>query len=87
METFKVSTKTDTKKLAWAIYHVLKGSEGEVTLRAIGAGAVNQAVKAMAVARGLVAPLGYDLKMVPAWETLAREDGTELTAIKFHVFR
>lgn len=38
-----------------------------VELRAIGAGAVNQAIKAVAIARGFTAPSGYDLVCIPAF--------------------
>jgi stage V sporulation protein S len=55
-----------------------------VELQAIGAGAVNQAVKAIAISRGFVAPNGIDLIMVPAF-TKVIIDGEERTAIKFLV--
>ena len=50
----------------------------------IGAGALNQAVKAVAIARGFVAPHGMDLVCVPAFIDI-NIDGEERTAIKLLV--
>ncbi len=50
----------------------------------MGAGAVNQAVKAIAIARGYVAPNGIDLIAIPAFAEIAIE-GEERTAIRFIV--
>jgi stage V sporulation protein S len=50
-------------------------------LLAIGAGAINQAVKAIAIARGFVAPSGMDLICIPAFTDIMI-DGEERTAIK-----
>ncbi len=57
---------------------------GNAEIQAIGAGAVNQAVKAVAIARGFVAPGGIDLVCVPAFTDIVI-DGEERTAIKFIV--
>ncbi len=59
-------------------------SEGSVEIQAVGASAVNQAVKAIAIARGFVAPNGIDLVAIPAFVEIAI-DGEERTAIKFVV--
>jgi stage V sporulation protein S len=56
-----------------------------VVLRAIGAGAVNQAVKALVVAQGYVAQRGLVLANRPGFITIPL-DGEERTAIVFHVF-
>ena len=53
-------------------------------MQAIGAGAINQAIKAVAIARGFVAPSGVDLVCVPAFTDI-RIDGEERTAIKLIV--
>jgi len=53
-------------------------------LQAIGAGAINQAVKAVAIARGFVAPAGIDLICIPAFKEV-EIGGEERTAIKFIV--
>jgi stage V sporulation protein S len=53
-------------------------------IQAVGAGAVNQAVKAIAIARGFVAPNGIDLIAIPAFSEI-EIDGETRTAIKFIV--
>ena len=50
----------------------------------VGAGAINQAVKAIAIARGFVAPSGIDLVCIPAFTDIVI-DGEERTAIKLIV--
>ena len=53
-------------------------------MQAIGAGALNQAIKAVAIARGFVAPHGIDLICIPAFADI-QIDGQERTAIKLIV--
>ena len=53
-------------------------------MQAIGAGAVNQSIKAIAIARGFVAPNGMDLIAVPSFVEV-EINGEERTAIKFFV--
>lgn len=53
-------------------------------MQVIGAGALNQAVKAVAIARGFVAPNGIDLICIPAFNEVML-DGEERTAIKLIV--
>ena len=50
----------------------------------IGAGALNQAIKAIAIARGFVAPIGIELFCIPAFMELTI-DGQQRTAIKLIV--
>lgn len=87
MEILKVSArsqpKSQPKSVAGALAAVLKNNT-KVEIQAIGAGAVNQAIKAIAIARGFVAPNGLDLIMVPAFYEITI-DGVEKTAIKFIV--
>lgn len=54
---------------------------GTCELQAIGAGAVNQAVKAIAIARGFMVPGGADLIMVPAFNDI-EVNGEERTSIR-----
>jgi stage V sporulation protein S len=72
------------KNLAGAIMHGVR-KNGEVVVRAFGPMAVYKAVKAMAIARGLVATQGYDLYCVPAY-TDAKMGGETKTGIKFLCF-
>ena len=50
-------------------------------MQAIGAGTLNQAIKAVAIARGFVAPSGKNLICIPAFTDIII-DGEEKTAIK-----
>ncbi|MCK8816566.1 stage V sporulation protein S [Natroniella sulfidigena] len=83
MEILKVSSNSKPKSVAGALAAVLR-EEGRVEMQGVGAGAVNQAVKAVAIARGFVAPNGIDLIAIPAF-TEIEIDGEERTAIKFIV--
>ncbi len=83
MEILKVSAQSQPKSVAGAIAAVLR-EEGLVELQAVGAGAVNQAVKSIAVARGYVAPNGIDMVCVPAFSKVEIE-GEERTAIRFQI--
>ncbi|MFW6380933.1 MAG: stage V sporulation protein S [Bacillota bacterium] len=83
MEVLKVSSKSNPKSVAGALAAVLR-EERKAEIQAIGAGAVNQTVKAIAISRGYVAPNGMDLIMIPAF-TEIEIDGEERTAIKFVV--
>ena len=85
MELLRVSSQSKPKLVAGAIAAVLRGGES-VEIQAIGAAAVNQAVKSIAVARGYVAPNGIDLVCYPAFSQLI-VDGEEKTSIKFVVDR
>ncbi|MGH2348023.1 MAG: stage V sporulation protein S [bacterium] len=82
-EVLKVSADSKPKAVAGALAAVLR-DKGVVELQAIGAGAVNQAVKAIAIARGFVAPNGIDIIAIPAF-TKVEIEGEERTAIKFLV--
>lgn len=87
MEMLKVSSKTEANKLGAAIYRALKSNGKKVEVRAIGAGAVNQAVKGIIVARRLAAPEGGDLKIVPGFVDTKVEGKDDLmTAMRFIVY-
>ena len=83
MEVLKVSAKSSTKSVAGALAAVVREKKF-VEIQAIGAGAVNQAIKAIAIARGYVAPNGINLICIPAFSEV-EIDGEERTAIKFVV--
>lgn len=83
MEVLKVSAQSQPKSVAGALAAVLRDNIS-AEVQAVGAGAVNQAVKAIAITRGFVAPNGIDLVVVPAFSEITIE-GEERTAIKFIV--
>lgn len=77
----RVSAGSNPQSVASAIAHAIY-EKHEVKLRAVGAGAVNQAVKAIAISRGYVAPRGMDLICKPGFTTIESRDG-EISAIVF----
>lgn len=81
MSILRVSSKSNPNAVAGALAGVIR-ERGTAEIQAIGAGAINQAVKAVAIARGFVAPAGTDLVCIPAF-TDVQIDGNERTAIKF----
>ncbi|MBT9172975.1 MAG: Stage V sporulation protein S [Syntrophomonadaceae bacterium] len=83
MEVLKVSAHSSPKSVAGALAAVIR-EKGAAEVQAVGAGAVNQAVKAIAICRGFVAPNGIDLVAVPAFAEIII-DNEERTAIKFIV--
>ncbi len=83
MDVLGRSSKSNPNSVAGALAGVLR-EKGMAELQAIGAGALNQAVKAVAIARGFVAPSGIDLVCIPAFTDIII-DGEERTAIKLIV--
>ncbi len=83
MELLRVSAKSSPNSLAGAIAGLIK-ENGKVEMQAIGAGAINQAVKAVAIARGFVAPSGVELTCMPAFTEVMIDD-IEKTGIRFLV--
>ena len=83
MEVLKVAAKSNPNKLAGALAGVIR-EKGMAEMQAVGAGALNQAIKAVAIARGFVAPSGINLVCVPAFVDV-EIDGTRKTAIKLIV--
>ncbi len=83
MDVLKVSSKSNPNSIAGALAGVIR-EKGSAEIQAIGAGALNQAVKAVAIARGFVAPSGIELICIPAFTDIVI-DGEERTAIKLLV--
>ena len=83
MEVLKVSSKSKPNSVAGALANAFR-DKSTVEIQAIGAGSSNQALKAIAIARGYVAPTGKDLVCVPAFSDIVIE-GEERTAIKLIV--
>ncbi len=83
MEVLKVSSKSNPNACAGALAGVLR-QEGAVEVQVVGAGALNQAIKAVAIARGFVAPSGLDLVCIPTFADI-EIDGQSRTAIRLAV--
>jgi stage V sporulation protein S len=83
VEVLKVSSKSNPNSVAGALAGVIR-EQGAVEIQTVGAGALNQAVKAIAIARGFIAPSGMDLSCVPAFTDILI-NGEERTAIRMLV--
>ena len=83
MEILKVSSKSNANSVAGALANVFRDN-GIVEIQTVGAGALNQAIRAIAIARGFVAPNGKNLVCIPAFSDISI-DGEERTAIKLIV--
>jgi len=83
VDNIKVSAKSRSTAVAGAIANVIR-EHREAQVQAIGAGAVNQAVKAIAIARGYLKQDGLDISCAPMFVEVNIGD-QERTAIKFNV--
>jgi stage V sporulation protein S len=83
VDVLKVSSKSNPNSVAGALAGVVRSS-GSVEVQVVGAGALNQAVKAIAIARGYVATTGLDLMCRPTFADI-RIDGESRTAIRLHI--
>ena len=81
MTILKISSKSNPNSVAGAITAIIKEYQ-KVELQTVGAGAINQAVKSIAIARGFLAPTGIDLICIPAFVEI-NIDGSTRTGIKF----
>ena len=83
MEILKVSSRSNPNSVAGAMAGVVRQS-GTVEVQVVGAGALNQAVKAIAIARGYLTPSNVDLVCVPTFADI-EIDGESRTAIRLSV--
>ena len=83
MEILKVGSKSNPNSVAGALTNVFR-EKGSVEIQAIGAGALNQAIKAIAIARGFIATIGKNIVCIPAFTDIII-NGDEKTAIKLIV--
>lgn len=83
MDIIRVSAKSRSTSVAGAIAGIIRQS-GRAEVQAIGAGAVNQATKAIAIARGYLTQDDLDVICIPTF-TEINIDGQERTAVKMTV--
>jgi stage V sporulation protein S len=82
-QVLRVGAGSNPQAVASAIAHSIYETRA-CKIRAVGAGAVNQAVKAIAIARGYTAPRGLDLLCIPGFSSIDSHDG-QISAIVFDV--
>ena len=80
MDYLKVSSKSSPASVAGAIAGLVKDGE-PVNIQCVGAGAVNQAIKAVAIARGFLIPTGLDISCAPTFSDISI-GGESRTAIR-----
>ena len=79
IKLLKVSTKSKPNSVAGAIAGIVRNSS-RVQIQTIGAGALNQAIKGIAIARGFIAPTGHELTCIPYFKDI-EVNGEVKTAI------
>lgn len=79
----KVSSKSSPASVAGAIAGMVKDGV-PVEMQAVGAGAVNQAIKAIAISRGFLSPVGIEISCIPSFADIII-DGEYRTAIHFAI--
>lgn len=84
-DVIRVSSGSDVQAVAGSIAHSFK-DKNEIVMRVVGAAAVNQAVKAIAIARGYVAPTGRDMVCRIGFTNVqGRDSGSQISAIVFRL--
>ena len=84
MDCLKVSSKSSPASVAGAIAGMVKDGV-PVNIQCVGAGAVNQAIKAVAIARGFLIPSGFDLSCAPVFSDILI-NGESRTAIRLSIY-
>lgn len=80
MEIIKVSSTSLPNNVAGAISSMIR-EKGKIQIQVIGAAALNQAIKAVAIARGYIIPTGKEIICIPSFHDL-NMDNKEITAIR-----
>lgn len=83
MEALKVSSKSNPNAVAGAIAGVIREND-YVEMQVVGAGSLNQAIKAIAIARGYLAPSGIEIICIPSFRDI-EINGEQKTAIRLRI--
>ena len=83
MEIIKVSSKSNCNSVAGALANILKKNK-YVEVQVIGAGALNQLIKAIIICRGFLIPSGLDITCVPSFSDIKMETSVK-TGIKMQI--
>ena len=85
IEMIKVATNSSPSKVAGSLATIIR-EQKVVEIQTIGAGALNQAIKAIAIARGLLVSSGIDIVVIPSFREVMINQ-SEKTAIKLRIER
>ena len=80
MKHIKVSSKSNPNSVAGALTNIIKESK-EIEVQVVGAGALNQLIKAIIICRGYLAPLGINIVCIPSFSEI-KIDNLDKTGIK-----
>ena len=83
MKLLKVSSTSKPNSVAGAIAGIIR-TENKVQIQTIGAGALNQSIKSIAIARGFIAPTGQEIVCIPFFKDI-EINGETKTAIVINV--
>lgn len=83
MDVLRVGSGSDPNKVAGALAGTIREYQ-EAEIQTVGAGALNQAIKAIAISRGFLAPSGIELVCWPSFVDI-EINGNERTAIRLSV--
>ena len=79
----KVASSSSVFKVAGAISNIMR-NQNYLDVSTVGAGSLNQAIKAIAIARGFLIPSGIDIYIIPSFKDIMIGD-KEKTAIKIRI--
>ena len=85
IEMIKVATNSSPSKVAGSLATIIR-EQRVVEIQTIGAGALNQAIKAIAIARGFLVSSGIDIVVIPSFREVMINQ-SEKTAIKLRIER
>ena len=85
IEMIKVATNSSPSKVAGSLATLIR-EQKVVEIQTIGAGALNQAIKAIAIARGFLVSSGIDIVVIPSFREVMINQ-SEKTAIKLRIER
>ena len=83
MEILRVSSSSNPNSVAGALANVIRTYKN-AEIQVIGAASLNQAIKAIAIARGYIAPSGKELYCIPSFNDILIDE-QERTAIRLLV--
>ena len=83
LQQIKVASSSNVSNVAGAISNIMR-NQSFLEISTVGAGSLNQAIKAIAIARGFLTPSGIEIYVMPSFKEITR-DGKEKTAIKLRI--
>lgn len=83
IEQMKVASSSSPTSVAGAISSIIRNQD-YLDVDTVGAGSLNQAIKAIAIARGYLVPSGIDLVILPSFKEIEIE-GKEKTAVRLRI--